>query len=131
MDYKPGDLMSVDAQTERAIMAGIEIGGFDSYHVKAVRIRERVGVIGNRVFKLKLEFSSEAAIDHQVLEDNPIDPLVLIGRNFARSLQREMLNQLPIGVSVGDKIIVPEGEYRELRRKSLEYSIYYPDGKLP
>ena len=133
MDYKPGFLMPVDELMERSIREGIENEGIDQYYVRNVRIRERAGVKDSRVFVFKLEFTAETAITPQVLADCAKDPLVHIGRQFARNLQRTMITQIPIGIGCNDKLMVPEGEYRELKRRALlaDALPYNKNGKLP
>jgi len=120
-EYRSGDLMPVDKQTEDAIRAGMVTEGFSEYDASCVGIKERYGVMNSRVFRLTLEFNEETALDY--LESiTHVDNYIYLGRKFAKDLQ-VMLSRLLPNNRIGDKVIMSVREYEELRRQAMEARI--------
>ena len=122
-DIKSVDLVPIDNTTELAIRAGIEQEGFSKYDAECVGIRERVGVMNSRVFRLKMEFTQEIALDY--LESlTKVDQFIYMGRRFAKDFQLKVSRLLP-NIRIGDKVIMSVEEYEELRRQAKEARIRY------
>ena len=122
-DIQSGDLVPIDNTTELAIRAGIEQEGFSKYDASCVSVRERVGVMNSRVFRLKIEFAQEVALDY--LESlTTVDQFIYLGRHFAKDLQLKVSRLLP-NIRIGDKIIMSIKEYEKLRQQAMESRVRF------